>query len=637
MGRTKTEGRNARAAHLAVASGFDVFPCDPSTKRPLVKWKIAATTDPDQIGRWWCNWPDAMPELPTGGRNGVIDLDMGDGKDGLAAARDVGIDPDAADLIVETAGGGLHLYYEHRPGIANSASKAGLDVRGEGGYVIAPGAVNAAGRSYAPKVGSLATAGLLGLSPFRSALVRPEAPVEQQEPPGGHEIGDLLEALAYVPNDGAHDDWARILMALHHATGGSQDGLALALGWSAGYDGFSVKEVQSKWRSFGRKDGLRVTANTLFAQARRHGWQGVTAADFDDEAETDRTGERLTFLSPAECAATDPRPYVVKGLLAERDVGCIVGAPGVGKSLLAPLLAYLVAQGRDVFGRRTRAGATFYVAAEDQDGMRGRVMALRNEHGDAESFTLVAGVSDLLREDVAGKGSRDYRALRKAVKERRPSLVVIDTLAMAFPGLEENSAEGMGRVVAVARSLTKWGAAVLLVHHDTKDGGQGLPRGHSLLNGALDASVHLRKGDDEIVKGRLTKNRNGPCDRPLAFTIRSEEIGEDEDGDAVTAAIADPLARIPPPPLTEKAEVALMTLENLQGAAVAAISEGEWRAATITEPDLCESEKPDSRRAAFRRARDELLGQKLVRRTVDGFLSGGIGPEDFDDDDNDDL
>ena len=49
------------------------------------------------------------------------------------------------------------------------------------------------------------------------------------------------------------------------------------------------------------------------------------------------------------------------------------------------------------------------------------------------------------------------------MRERRPALVVIDTVAMAFPGLIENDADAMGRVVAVARALTEHGAAVLLV------------------------------------------------------------------------------------------------------------------------------------------------------------------------------
>ncbi|MBC7139672.1 MAG: AAA family ATPase [Defluviimonas sp.] len=289
----------------------------------------------------------------------------------------------------------------------------------------------------------------------------------------------------------------------------------------------------------------------MFEIAKSYGWSDDRRpADPADDALAALLGTStpavpdspLTFLSPADCAASNPRTYIIKGLIAERDVACIVGAPGAGKTVLAPALAYAVAQGREAHGRRTKAGCVFYVAAEDEHGMRGRVTALRGEHGDAENFTLVGGVSDLLNETIQGQGqgSPHFNALLKAVEERRPALIVIDTLSMSFPGLEENSAEGMGRVVAVARALTKWGAAVVLIHHDTKDGQQGLPRGHSLLNGALDVSIHLRK-DGDIVRGRLTKNRNGACDVDLAFSIRGVEIGHDEDGDPLTAPLCIPL------------------------------------------------------------------------------------------------
>ena len=120
-------------------------------------------------------------------------------------------------------------------------------------------------------------------------------------------------------------------------------------------------------------------------------------------------------------------------MLAPGDVGCIFGAPGAGKSLIAPHLAYCIARGEHAFGMRTRQGTVFYVAAEDPHGMRGRVKALRITHGEADGFRLVEGLSDLL-----SHGSLDLAELRGAVAKDRPALIIIDTLAMAFPGLEAN-------------------------------------------------------------------------------------------------------------------------------------------------------------------------------------------------------
>lgn len=305
----------------------------------------------------------------------------------------------------------------------------------------------------------------------------------------------------------------------------------------------------------------------------------------------------------------------------------------MGKSLLAPSIAYSVALGEAVFGRRVKQGPVFYVAAEDAHGMRGRVTALKNERGEAEDFTLVEGVGDLLSETVQGQGSQDFRELLNAVRDQKPSFVVIDTLAMAFPGLEENSAEGMGRVVAIARDLTKWGAAVILVHHDTKEGG-GLPRGHSLLNGALDFSIQLKKCDG-VVTGKLTKNRNGSCDDGFAFTIAAHVIGTDEDGDTITAAIAQPLDAPPAASVSMRAALVLSVLERMREDATT-IAEDDWRTVALGEPDLCDSDKPDSRRAAFRRARDELVSAGIVTKTDAGYRLRQVTAADFEDVDLDD-
>ncbi len=226
-----------------------------------------------------------------------------------------------------------------------------------------------------------------------------------------------------------------------------------------------------------------------------------------------------------------PQPYVVKGLLGQGNLGAIIGAPGAGKSLLGPRLAFAVAQGQPFFGRKVRQGKVFYVAAEDTHGMQKRLSALRNDLGDADDLRLVDGVFDLL-----SKGGQ-LKELVAAVKAERPSLVIIDTLAVAFPGLEENDAKGMGTVVAAAKALTRWGAAVVLIHHDTK-AGDGLPRGHSLLNGALDVPLYLKREKDGVI-GKPSKNRNGPTEQTIAFIIATRVVGTDEDGDDVVAPIAE--------------------------------------------------------------------------------------------------
>lgn len=498
-----TNNDNLQAALDLAKAGIAIFPARAENKRPHVKeWQTVATIESAQIRRWWKKWPDAMPATPTGRRNGVavLDIDLKDGKNGGAALRALGLDLDTlSPCTVATPSGGQHLYFRWPEGMGNSAAglPAGVDVRGQGGYVIAPGATN--GRGCYRHLGGALT-GDLPIWPD-ALRIATQAPSEGSGEASGLPFPVIRQALMALPNDGdeyaSRDAWLKIGMALHRERDAAEDGREAWHEWSEQHSTYDAEKTDAAWDSFKPEGG--VTGWTIITDAERHGWQNVTVTElrrqFDAErmlslfdqcftkeeleaitiagilgesAEADAgqiaSPARLTFLTPADCAALPARPYVIKGLLAQGDVAAIVGAPGSGKSLLAPRLGYAVAQGAEVFGKRTRQGGVFYVAVEDGHGMRGRLSALRQDHGEANAFDLVSGVSDLLSK------SGELAELRNAVKTHRPALVIIDTLAVAFPGLEENTAEGMGQVVTAARSLTKWGAAVILIHHDTKAG-----------------------------------------------------------------------------------------------------------------------------------------------------------------------
>lgn len=197
-------------------------------------------------------------------------------------------------------------------------------------------------------------------------------------------------------------------------------------------------------------------------------------------------------------------------------------------------------------------------------------------------------------------GAMNFLAvLTEAVEAQRPALIFIHTLAMAFLGLEENSAEAMGRVVAVARSLTKHGAAVVLIHHDTKAEGK-TPRGHSLLNGALDMALYVTRDEFSVVRGKLTKNRNGSCDRDTAFLIDARTLGHDEDDDPIAAALVDELHGpvAPPEKMSPSAKAALDILTALEADSppLSGVSETDWRDACVAGRALSGSEDTESRR-----------------------------------------
>lgn len=143
-----------KGAFVYAGRGIPVFPCEPGGKRPLTTdGFLEATTDEARIRRWWGRWPRANVAIPTGGRSGllVLDVDAGGGTDSLALLElSRGQPPRTARAA--TGGGGAHLYFRYpshqelraaglyTEGVRNSQGflGVGLEVRGEGGYVVAP-------------------------------------------------------------------------------------------------------------------------------------------------------------------------------------------------------------------------------------------------------------------------------------------------------------------------------------------------------------------------------------------------------------------------------------------------------------------------------------------------------------------
>lgn len=142
-------------ALYAASIGFYVFPCKPD-KTPMVKWADVATRDEAQIERWWDAYPNAMVGAATGITSGffVIDIDVKDGVDAYTkwAALEDEHGKIVPEFVTRTASGGLHLFLKMPEGadIRNSAGKlgAGIDVRGNCGYVIFAGSYRADGEAY---------------------------------------------------------------------------------------------------------------------------------------------------------------------------------------------------------------------------------------------------------------------------------------------------------------------------------------------------------------------------------------------------------------------------------------------------------------------------------------------------------
>lgn len=134
--------------------GLPVFPCNPANKQPFTSHGFKdATPNPEHIRAWWTVRPEAMIGLPTGEASGLWAVDC-DGAEGLSEflRRCEEHDYTPETLYQDTPSGGRHYLFAwpEEGGLGNRARMwPSVDVRGEGGYIVAAPSCREDGRRYA--------------------------------------------------------------------------------------------------------------------------------------------------------------------------------------------------------------------------------------------------------------------------------------------------------------------------------------------------------------------------------------------------------------------------------------------------------------------------------------------------------
>jgi Bifunctional DNA primase/polymerase, N-terminal/Primase C terminal 2 (PriCT-2) len=276
-----------RAALHYAERGWPVFPLwprhadkcacgDPGCKHPgkhpigpLVPQGFKnATTDEKTIRRWWREYPDAGIGMPTGAESGidVLDIDRKNGKDGTLPLGnlwgDLGALPETAST--STPSGGAHLYFLHAQGVRCSTDRLGLglDVRGDGGFVVLPPShglykwIDTDGRNDIAEWPAAWIEHLRALNaPSGSLGVDPEADPKL-----------VAAALAVIPNPPSLGwlEWKRIGMAVWRATGGSEAGFQAFDEWSQKWVNYDADQTRKAWVAISDSPPNRIGAGTLF-------------------------------------------------------------------------------------------------------------------------------------------------------------------------------------------------------------------------------------------------------------------------------------------------------------------------------------------------------------------------------------
>ena len=206
--------------------------------------------------------------------------------------------------------------------------------------------------------------------------------------------------------------------------------------------------------------------------------------------------ERYKMMRRDAVFAMPPVEFLVEGLITDTGFTMMYGAPGTGKSFIAIDIALSVAHGQAWQGQGVKQGPVLYIAGEGIGGFGKRWKAWERHHGKVDEPDLY-----LLPTAVNFREPEDIARLVATIEDiDQPfSLVIVDTVARAIAGAEENSSTDMGLFVAACdeiKALT--GGALLAVHHAGKDANRGA-RGSTALLGAVDTSLMVGKSEDIVV------------------------------------------------------------------------------------------------------------------------------------------
>ena len=152
--------KDIHTAALAYSEmGWPTIPLIARGKRPLVRWTEFQSRRPSdtELQGWFTRWPDVNLGIVTGAVAGLVVLDVDPGHGGVDSLAELESRNGALPPTIEaiTGGSGRHIYFRHPGGTVHNlvGLAPGIDLRGDGGYVVAPPSIHPSGQAYVWKHG----------------------------------------------------------------------------------------------------------------------------------------------------------------------------------------------------------------------------------------------------------------------------------------------------------------------------------------------------------------------------------------------------------------------------------------------------------------------------------------------------
>jgi AAA domain/Bifunctional DNA primase/polymerase, N-terminal/Primase C terminal 2 (PriCT-2) len=489
---------------LQLAQRVPLFPCGPDKKPRVAGGFHAATQDAEQIRSWWRDMPDSLVGVPTGQSTGLVVVDYD--PDRATSATHAWLQ-EHADLLCSTRShktgrGGLHYLFKtsdrYQTGVdlvLDGSPRRGIDLRANGGYVIW-WPLHARQESDAP------------VAPLPSGLIderrfdahRDLAPLPTATPEAWKaERARVVEALSFLEADG-YEGWIRTGMAIHAASGGSDDGFAVWHDWSStgtSYDG--IEDCRYHWASFGRYAGRGIGLGSLYSAAKLVGYAlaaprpEAPPADayvpqdtrFEDgppwpeevaEAAPPAQDTRQRLIRWAELDGQEPpaRHWVIEHWMSDGPM-LFSGRGGAGKSTVAQTLGTALSLGLPYWAPAAEPLRVLSWQCEDSHDEMWRRQLPINRHFGAQLADLDGRlfIEPRLGQDNTLLGlaygapvwtaALDY--LRQQVNDLQVDVLMIDNIAHTFGGNENSRHDVTMFVNGVAGLVTDRPFSVVLMGH----------------------------------------------------------------------------------------------------------------------------------------------------------------------------
>lgn len=554
-------------------AGVPVFPTG-EDKRPLTENGFYdASTDPAVIEAMFKDAGNRLHGIGgrMGAASGIFAIDADTYKAGEAgeAAKAYVAKLESQGLLPKTRvhatrNGGRHYLFKADE-FPNCKPSKGVEVKGEGGYIILPpspgytvereGMVKApaalvdslkAARSAqsATSIDVLKKAVLTG-EDFHDSLTQLAAKLsaagEPMESVQATLLGLMNASVAANPRHPRHDRWAPIM---------EDKGGELSRIVGSGHAKFNTAAKTDGLRE-AATDAIRQMAATMFPAVRNETSlvPVVKAEDYGDVFPFSRGyfgHEELDVLS---------EEFIMHPIYHASEVTLISADPKAGKTLVSQTLAMHIAAGLDFDETLTVAERrpVLYFALESQTAIRKRLVAWKKRHDPQNTkfvddkvfpfFTSEESVNLLDEQNRANLVEKIKAADSWWQKrgEKEIGVIVIDTLTKAMPGGDQNSVEDTSAVFDIIAKVKDAGikAAVVIIHHNTKNGGN--PRGSSNIQAEPDTLLTLSKNaETDQLELRILMARSIDDDKTFYFDIETVDLGQSNQGYTITAPLLVP-------------------------------------------------------------------------------------------------